>query len=179
MIALTGIPVLETERLLLRAPQPQDGPGYVAFMMSERAQYVGGPLPERRAWYAFATEFGHWATRQFGMWAVTEKGSDICLGYVGCWCPQTWPEAEIGWTLWPEAEGRGIAYEAALAARAHAYGTLGWATAVSYIDYGNERSARLAERLGARLDPEALFPGHDMGAEPCRVYRHPAPEDLA
>ncbi|MEL6197095.1 MAG: GNAT family N-acetyltransferase, partial [Pseudomonadota bacterium] len=76
-------------------------------------------------------------------------------------------------------EGKGITQEAALAARAHAYGTLGWPTAVSYIDHGNDRSIALAERLGAARDAAAAFPGQDEGAEPCHVYRHPAPAALA
>ena len=61
-----------------------------------------------------------------------------------------------------------------MAARAHAYGALGWTTAVSYIDPQNARSIRVAERMGAKLDPDAvpMDPG-DL------VYRHPAPEDLS
>ncbi len=48
-------------------------------------------------------------------------------------------------------------------------------TLVSYIDPRNERSIRLAERLGARLDPRAAQPEDD----PCLVFRHPGPEALA
>ena len=174
MIELTGIPVLETERLILRGPKPADTDGYVQFMMTKRAQYVGGNVPESDAWRAFAKEVGHWLIRGFGMWAVTEKGDDTCLGYVGCWEPAGWPEKELGWTLWEQAEGKGIGYEAALAAREYAYGTLGWTTAVSYIDRPNHRSIALAERLGCSRDRGAATPA----GEDCLVYRHPRPEDL-
>ena len=61
---------------------------------------------------------------------------------------------------------------AAAAARDHAFGALGWETAVSYIDPDNIRSVALAERLGARHDPEARGPGENS----CLVYRHPRPE---
>lgn len=168
-------PVIETERLVLRGPEPRDWAGFRDFFMSERAAYVGGPFPRRKAWYAFATEIGHWHIHGFGMWAVTMKGDDTCLGNVGCWFPDTWPEKEIGWQLWPEAEGRGIAHEAALAARAYAYGSFGWSGAVSYIDHANARSIRLAERLGAVRDDAAVRPVGDD----CLVYRHPAPEALS
>jgi RimJ/RimL family protein N-acetyltransferase len=63
--------------------------------------------------------------------------------------------------------------EAAACARDHAFGVLGWKTAVSYIAPANTRSIRLAERLGAVRDPQApRFPGE---AE-VLVYRHPTPE---
>lgn len=173
------IPTLETERLFLRAPSPADAEAYVAFFASDRARFVGGNGTRERAWQAFAMEIGHWVLRGFGSWAVIERGSDESLGYVGCWYPEPWPEKEIGWLLWAGAEGRGIGFEAASAVRAYAYGTLGWPTAVSYINHGNARSIALAERLGAVRDPEAARPPPDEGEAPCLVYRHPAPAECA
>ena len=72
------------------------------------------------------------------------------------------------------AEGRGIAREAAVAARAYAYGRLGWQTAVSMIDPANTRSIRLAERLGCRM--EGVFTHVRLG--PMEIWRHPAPSEL-
>ena len=169
---MTG-PVLETERLILRPPAPGDGDDYAAFYMSERAQFVGGPLDERKSWYAFYSEIGHWGIRGYGSFAVTLKGSDRALGMIGPWFPHTWPEREIGWIVYSEAEGKGIAFEAAVAARAFAYDTLGWTTAVSYVDRPNARSIALAERMGCVLDDAAPTPDTD-----CVAYRHPAPEEL-
>ena len=166
---------LATERLTLRRPAARDEGHFVAFYMSDRARFVGGPLAAHRASLLFLSHLGMWETRGFGMWAVTAAGSDTCLGLVGCFFPGGWPERELGWVLFEGAEGRGIAREAATAARAHAFGSLRWATAVSYIHPDNARSIRLAERLGAVRDPEAAIPGHG----PCHVYRHPAPEASA
>lgn len=164
-------PVLETERLALRGAEARDAEGYIAFMASERARHVGGPFDRIEAWRWFATVIGHWTLRGYGEWAVTLKGEDRCVGLIGCWRPEGWPEPELAWSVWPEAEGRGIAHEAALAARRCAYKRFGWTTAVSYVDPDNRRSRRLAERLGAVEDPDAerIDPG-DL------VYRHPAPE---
>ncbi len=174
--ALVGVPVLETERLVLRAPRPEDCEGVVAFHASERARFMGGHSGRDKAWRTFAVHIGHWVLRGYGNWAVTVKGSDDCVGVVGCWYPEGWPEREIGWSLFDGAEGKGIAREAALAARDHAYRALGWTTAVSYIDRGNARSIRLAERLGATLDARAASPG---SGEQTLVFRHPGPEALA
>jgi RimJ/RimL family protein N-acetyltransferase len=164
--------LIETERLALRHPRAEDWTAWVRFMGSERARYVGGPADGEVAWRAFAVVIGHWTLRGFGSFVFTLKGSDEPLGLAGPWYPHGWPEHEIGWTVWtPAAEGRGYAYEAALAARGHAYRDLGWTTAVSYIDPRNARSIALARRLGAVEDKFARRNDADN-----LVFRHPAPE---
>lgn len=168
--ALVGVPVLETERLILRGPRPEDAEAWIAFIGSDRARYVGGPMERGKAWRSWATAIGHWAMRGFGNWAVTRRGDGAFLGQVGCWRPEPWPENELGWILVAEAEGHGYAHEAALAARAFAYDHLGWSTAVSYIDPDNARSLALAARLGCVRDDAADRP-HPEDV----VMRHPSP----
>ncbi|MEM1431629.1 MAG: GNAT family N-acetyltransferase [Pseudomonadota bacterium] len=167
------VPVLETERLLLRAPSREDWPAYRALMTSPRGEGLGRPHTESRAFRDFALEIGHWVHFGDGPWKVCRKDTGESVGLVGPWHPVGWPENEIGWMTWKGAEGRGYAFEAAAAARAYAYGTLGWDTAVSYIGPDNARSRKLAERLGAVIDPDAteLDPG-------TLTHRHPSPEAL-
>ena len=164
---------LQTRRLVLRAPGPQDWPAFEGFMMSDRAAAFGSRGDLGLAWRAFAAELGHWQIYGYGMWAVTLRDAgDTCLGLVGPWTPPDWPETEIGWMIFdPAAEGTGIAAEAARAALSHAFDVLGWTTAVSYIGPGNARSIALAEKLGARLDDGATGP-----TPTTLVYRHPRPE---
>jgi RimJ/RimL family protein N-acetyltransferase len=168
------IPVLETDRLRLRAPALSDFDAYAAFLGSDRAIHERGPMDRRAAWREFCASLACWSLRGFGGWSVTDRSDGGYLGEVGLFQPVEYPEPEIGWMVVPEAEGRGIAHEAALAVRVWAYGRLGLKTLVSYIDPANARSIRLAERLGARLDRDA--PGIDPGD---LVYRHPGPEALA
>ncbi|MEO0380118.1 MAG: GNAT family N-acetyltransferase [Pseudomonadota bacterium] len=170
MITLTNTPTLTTERLTLRAPQPQDAPAFMQFYSTERSQFTGGPMTPRQAWNFFATELGHWVMNGFGMFTVTRHGDDTALGIVGHWYPHTWPEREVGWVLFdPASEGQGIAYEAAQACLTHAYDTLHWDTIVSYIAPANAASIALAERLGAQRDASATPIPSD---KPCLVYRH-------
>jgi RimJ/RimL family protein N-acetyltransferase len=127
-----------------------------------------------KAWRGFCHVVGMWALRGFGSFVFAPKAGGAPLGMAGPWHPADWPEREIGWTVRaPEAEGKGFAFEAAQAARGYAYDVLGWQTAVSYIAPGNVHSIRLAERLGARLDPAAAAPHPEDGT---LVYRHPGPE---
>jgi RimJ/RimL family protein N-acetyltransferase len=165
--------ILHTRRLVLRRPAPRDWEAFRAFFMSDRSAGIGGPHDLGRTWRAFASELGHWEIRGFGMWTVTLRGDDAAVGLIGPWCPGDWPETEIGWMILdPGIEGTGIATEAARAAISHAWDVLGWQTVVSYIDAGNTRSIRLAEKLGAIHDPDAPQPKPD---QPCLVYRHPRP----
>ena len=165
---------METERLILRKPIPEDWELFRAFTMSERSQYIRDEMPDLgKAWRIFATEFGHWEIRGWGMFTVTLKGDDTALGMVGPWYPEDWPETEIGWLMFEGGEGKGFAFEAAQATITHAWRDLGWTEMVSYIDPENVRSYRLAERLGATLDPNAeRVDPEDL------VYRHPKPEGL-
>lgn len=167
-------PVLETARLVLRMPDARDAEGFIRFYGDPRSRHIDGPQDRATAWRMFATEIGHWHLRGFGMWAVCLRDApDQALGIVGAWCPDGWPEREVGWLLWPESEGRGIGYEAGRAALDHAFGVWGWDTAVSYIAPENARSIDLAARLGALHDPHARRPDDKPG---CLVYRH-SPQD--
>ncbi|MCH2094347.1 MAG: GNAT family N-acetyltransferase [Rhodobacteraceae bacterium] len=166
------IPVLETERLVLRAPEPEDYPDFKATFSSYRSRFMGGPLNAYEAWMLYAAEIGHWEIRGFGMWMIHLKDTDETVGMAGGWYPAKWPEREIAWIIWPDRAGKGYALEATHAVRAYYYDN-GWNGAVSYIDPKNLDSIRLAERLGAKKDPTApSIDGHDA------VYRHPSPAQL-
>ena len=87
-------------------------------------------------------------------WAMLEVASGRFVGAVGF--NHLRPTAELAYHLHPDAWGRGLMCEAALAA-------LGWLTqtsevrdVVAHIDPGNVASIRLAERLGLqRTDGDA------------------------
>ncbi|WP_101067621.1 GNAT family N-acetyltransferase [Roseovarius salinarum] len=168
-----NIPVLETRRLRLRGPEPEDYPNFKATFASYRSRFMGGPLNKYETWMLYAAEIGHWHIRGFGMWMIHDKDTDETYGMAGGWFPAAWPEREIAWIIWPEKAGHGYALEATHAVRGYLYDTLGWESAVSYLDPKDLDSIRLAERLGCVKDKQAQsIDGHDA------VYRHPAPEQL-
>ncbi|CTQ56229.1 hypothetical protein LP7551_04788 [Roseibium album] len=169
---LSDIPVVETERLLLRAPLASDFDRFAEFRMSDRASGVGGPFTRTEAYVQFGELFGHWILRGFGRWMVTDRETGEPLGVVGLWYPEGWPEPEIAWSVFEGGEGKGIAFEASLAAREFAYCKLGWTTAISLIQEDNTRSFALARRLGARI--EAHFQHPSLGA--MQIWRHPGRE---
>ncbi|MEQ8898837.1 MAG: GNAT family N-acetyltransferase [Roseovarius sp.] len=172
------IPVLETDRLILRAPRIEDFDGFATMVCGERGTYFGHPGTRADAWQGFMQITGTWALRGHGAWAVTDRATGTLLGFVQLGAEPGDLEPELGWIVSAEAEGKGIAHEAAEAVRAHALGAFALPSLVSYIDARNTRSCTLADRLGARRDPaaEAAIAGLQDDGEHCVVYRHQMPE---
>jgi ribosomal-protein-alanine N-acetyltransferase len=165
------IPTVETAQLRLRAPVASDFEAYAAFRASERARILGGPNDRAEAFQMFCALVGHWHLRGYGRWIVADRATDEPLGVVGIYHPADWPAAEIGWSVFDAAEGRGIAHEAALATRDYAYSTLGWTTIVSLIRPDNTRSIALARRMGCTIDGQHPHPVYG----PLDIWRHRSP----
>ncbi|MFD1795666.1 GNAT family N-acetyltransferase [Paracoccus aurantiacus] len=170
MTTLTiDIPVLETERLFLREPRLSDLDAIVAFGMSDRTEFVGGKLEPWQSWNVLNAAIGHWINRGFGWWVLEDKATGAVAGRAGIGYHLDWPEPELGWHIYDGFEGKGLAYEAALAARDHANRHFGLGPLISLIAHGNTRSRRLAERLGAKIETEDF----QIRGTPCMIYRHP------
>lgn len=163
------LPRLETARLVLRAPTMADFEAYRAILMSDRAVHMNGPLDRRDAWLDFAQCVANWQLRGHGLFVITAKDNGETLGFTLVCLEYGDREPELGWFLLADAEGRGVAFEAAEAVKAHALDQLRLDSLVSYIDEDNTRSVRLAERLGARLDPVATA---ELGEAGAGVWRH-------
>lgn len=174
-MSLTNAPRLQTERLILRGPEMRDAEPLIGFLLDEvRAAGFGNYSKRDDAWRWFALNIGHWHIHGYGYLTVEDKETGNPAGICGIWNPEGWPEPEIGWVVFEGSEGKGIAYEAAVAVRAWAYDALGFDTLTSNIVPDNTRSIALAERLGARFERE--YDNVNMGLD--HLYRHPGPSDL-
>ncbi len=169
------IPILHTEKLTLRAPNWDDFDAYAEFRASKRSRTVGGPFTRADSFAQLSAILGHWHLRGFGRWMVADRVTDEPLGIVGLYLPEDWPEPEIAWSVFDHAEGRGVAYEAAVASRRYAYETLGWPTVASLVDPVNTRSVTLAKRMGCTLDGTHHHPEYGT----LNIWRHHGPEDVA
>ncbi|MEM8979995.1 MAG: GNAT family N-acetyltransferase [Pseudomonadota bacterium] len=167
------IPELLTRDLRLRLPRMDDFETYAAFRGSQRSATVGGPFSVEQAFGSLAEIIGQWQLRGYGRWLVADRASDEPLGIIGHYHPMDWPEVEIGWSLFNQAEGRGVATQAAKAVRQYTHETLKWAPIASLITDENTRSRALAERLGC--SPEDTFAHPTFGA--LRIWRHPMGQD--
>jgi RimJ/RimL family protein N-acetyltransferase len=160
-------PIIETDRLLLREPIIEDWPSFAELMASDRASYMGGPFSLGAAWGVFCHGIALWRLFGVGNLSIELRTSKQYLGQIEINQGFRFPEPELGWQLNAEAEGKGYAFEAAVAMRDWAFQERKLTTLVSYIDPDNSRSMRLAERLGAKIDVYARK--QDPGD---LVYRH-------
>lgn len=151
--------VLESERLLIRPPQPGDGP--------ELRAAIADSFEELRVWMPWARtvptlEEAELNVRQAWLdfqarrdlrWHLYLKGTDTLIGGSGLhridWQV---PRFEIGyWVRTPYAR-RGYIREAVARISAFAFESLGAARLEIRCDPRNVRSRRVAEALGFRLE---------------------------
>lgn len=163
--AFATLPVIQTPRLLLRAPKVEDFALYAALCASTRARFLGGPLEEVDAWSDFTNYTAGWLLRGDGMFSIAHDGA--LAGFIFAGVEPGDEEIELGFILTAETEGRGVAFEASFAVLTHLW-SIGAPSVVSYIDPRNARAIALAERLGGQAD------GTLDGA---RVYRYSADTD--
>lgn len=169
------LPVLETPRTRLRAPRFGDLPAWTEILCDARAVHMGGPYSRADAFLEFAAGLGSWLLRGHGVWTVEPREGGEPLGFVLVGFEPGDREPELGFFLRARAEGNGLAFEAARAARDWAWAQ-GLSSLVSYVDPANARACALALRLGAHRDPKAEAVIAATDGEPIAVFRHPRPQ---
>jgi len=152
-----SVPVLETERLILRGHTLADFPAHAAMWADpEFLRHLGPPRTEEESWGRFLRQEGMWSIIGYGLWAVEEKATGHYIGDCGFMqnkrglaiaCGEM-PEA--GWTFATSAHGKGYGREASGAAIAWVDRHLDAPRSWCLIAAGNENSKRLAARMGYR-----------------------------
>lgn len=161
--------LVETERLLLRAPRAADFDAYYdmsadaeTFRYSER-----GPMSRDEAWSRLLRHAGHWSLLGHGLFVAIDKASGRFAGEAGLGDFRrglgtefdSVPEA--GWAIAPWARGRGLATEAAAAALKWMERRYGADRTVCLIHAGNVASIRVAGKLGYRAFKQREYRGFD------------------
>jgi len=162
------IPVLETERLRLRAHTLADLPAYCKLWADPRVvRYIGTkPNTVEESWSRMLRNAGHWALLGFGSWLVEEKSTGDFVGEVGLFNykrdiePPLGDVPEIGWILKPDKHGRGYATEAVHALLAWGSSRFTSSQTACIIHPDNEASLRVAEKCGFRLSHSTVFRGN-------------------
>ena len=151
------VPVLQTERLILREHRLEDFPTYAA-MWSDPVflRHLGPGRSEEEAWRGFLYHHGMWSMIGYGLWAVEEKVSRAYIGDAGFMRTRRGLPIDCGdlpeggWTLVPSAHGKGYGREATEAAIAWADRHLEAPRTWCLINAENEVSLRVAARMGYR-----------------------------
>ena len=151
-----GIPTLRSERLIMRAPTLDDYANSLAMWSDPGVtRYIGGkPNTREEVWGRLLRYAGHWCLQGFGYWVVENAADNAYVGEVGFGDYRRDVEPpldgipEIGWVLTPQAQGRGLACEAATRALAWRDAELAPGETVCLIHPQNALSLRVAAKLG-------------------------------
>lgn len=155
---------LETERLLLRWLREDDFEQYARMCRDpEVMRFLGGQaMTDIEVWRQMTSFVGHWYFRGYGIWGVEEKRTGNLVGRIGFLNPISWPGFELGWTLARESWGKGYATEGAQRALQYAFTELQRDHVISLIAPENISSARVAERLGEKVEGKTELMGKEV-----------------
>lgn len=153
---------ITTTRLLLRHWRPEDRAAFAAINADPIAmEFLPQPLAGRDSGALADRIERHFDEHGFGFWAVEAPGTAAFIGMVGlAWVsfPAPFaPAVEIGWRVSPKFWGRGYATEAASAALAYGFDTVGLDEIVAFTTVTNVRSRAVMERIGMTRDTSQDF----------------------
>lgn len=77
-----NLPLLQTERLTLRAPTVEDFPVWAEIFAGDEAGHIGGPMNMEAAWSAFTGYVACWLLHGFGIFAVETRDAKELVGFV-------------------------------------------------------------------------------------------------
>ncbi|ESZ37322.1 MULTISPECIES: GNAT family N-acetyltransferase [unclassified Mesorhizobium] len=151
-----GVPVLETERTIMRAHRIEDFDDYAVMWADPvTTRFIGGkPRTREESWMRFLRHAGLWSLLGYGFWAVEDKAGGRFIGEAGFHDlkrdiePSLEGIPEAGWALAPQAHGKGLASEVVRRALAWGDDTFAGARTVCIIDPENTGSLNVAAKCG-------------------------------
>lgn len=148
---MATIPVLATERLVLRPFRTDDAPAVARMLItphiSEHTLSFPHPYPPGVA-EDWISRHRAWADRGIHLqWAITLP-DDTPVGAIGIALSADPPHGDIGYWVGPDFWNRGYATEATRAVIAHAFATLGLPRVQASCFVENGASARVLQKAG-------------------------------
>lgn len=155
------VPTLATPRLRLRDWRDDDLPAFRALNLDREVRRYFPSLLTPYETDVFARSIREFLSQNgWGLWAVEVEGGAPFIGFVGLGRPSFEPFTEcveVGWRLSREAWGQGYATEAARAAVAFGFTSLGLQEIVAFTVPANRQSRRVMEKLGMTHDSAGDF----------------------
>jgi len=159
-------PILETERVILRADSAEDFEAFAALWADPGVtRFIGGkPFTRGESWTRFLRNAGLWPVLGYGYWAIEDRASGAYWGNAGFADFERGIDSirgvpEAGWALTPQAHGQGLASEIVAAIAAWADANLPHTETACIIDPGHAASIRVAEKNGFVAEELADFGG--------------------
>jgi [ribosomal protein S5]-alanine N-acetyltransferase len=154
--------VLETSRLTLRPFQEENLDRLAQLMANEDFMRFSLGVYTREQTQTVLDKFLSWnRAGRPSPFGVLVRSNGTLIGYCGFlhWHLDGTDEIEIGYRLHPDYWDKGIATEAAMAVRDHAFRDLKLPRVISLIHPENIPSRRVAEKIGMTLEKQTTFRG--------------------
>jgi len=167
-------PIAETERLRMRPFLESDAamilellndPEWLRFIGDRNVRSLEDARGYLRKLHDAYERYG------FGLYLVERRDDREPLGMCGLVKRDTLPDPDLGFAFLARHRGAGYAEEAARATLAHAKGDLRLERLAAVATPGNERSARLLERLGFTRRRTSAWNGNDQ--DPVEIWGLP------
>jgi RimJ/RimL family protein N-acetyltransferase len=174
---LPPVPIIETDRLILRGHHPDDFDDFHAMwsVPDVIAMITGKPSARSETQTRLMRHIGHWAAFGWGYWALEDKATGQFAGDVGFgWfrrdiVPLIDDMPEMGWVLAASFHGKGYATEAGRAALAWMDKAMPRTKTCALFHPENKGSIRVADKLGFTPWTIGQFKGEDTP-----IYMRPA-----
>jgi ribosomal-protein-alanine N-acetyltransferase len=144
--------MIETARLLIRPMRAEDTDAFLHLFGDPRVMAMFGcePFDQHQTAQWVQRNLVHQEQCGYGLCAVILKENGLLVGDCGLTCLEVEgaSEVELGYDMRSDHWNQGLATEAAMAMRDHAFRALGVPRLVSLIRRGNRASQRVAEKAG-------------------------------
>jgi RimJ/RimL family protein N-acetyltransferase len=161
--------ILETDRLVLRQLVVEDDafifdllndPGWLRFIGDRGIR----TLDDARN-YILQGPVAMYARHGFGLYLTARKQDGVPMGLCGLLKRDGLADVDIGYAFLPQFRGQGYAAEAAAAVMDYGKNVLGLARIVAITAPGNERSAKVLEKLGLSFTKMVTLPGDESAVK--------------
>jgi RimJ/RimL family protein N-acetyltransferase len=151
--------LIETPRLILRPIAFSDLDNLVALGSDPQVTEFVARLDRGSAEERIGMAEREWREHGYGMFAVLQRHGERFVGRAGL---KYWPqfgETEVGWVLRRDAWGHGYATEAGRACVEWGFAEFRLPYVTAMIQHANQRSIRVAERLGFEPTRDEVLDG--------------------
>ena len=158
--------IIETPRLTLRYITSQDAEALMPILGNKevmRYSIIGVHNPKQIRQF-IEQRLLSYLEYGFGLYALVHKQSQQMIGYSGFFIQsiEHRREVEIGYRLAQDYWGQGLATEAGRAVIKYGRNRYNFQRFICLIETGNERSIRVATKLGMKLEKKIVYHGLDV-----------------
>jgi len=181
---MTAIAHIETARLLLRAPHPDDAPVFFEIHGDPGTNRFNpaGAMTRERADAAIASDIGHWTRHGYGYWAVARRDDPVAvIGFGGLALRDFGgtQRANLGFRFATPTWGRGYATELGAAALEAGWSLLMLAEIWASARENHPASLAVLARIGMTAVERVADPREGVAASVWHVARRPGTSSAA